>query len=480
MRTEDLLKQSQSLAARAAEPPAGAAADQPGARGEGAAARAPERGGRAQERGGRAGAPGARGEGRAARADLEVQVRVPREHVARAAHAAQQPADPLRPAAARTPTATSRRKQVEFAKTIHASGNDLLALINDILDLSKIESGTVVVDRRDVRLRRACSATSSARSGTSRKRRARLLRARRSAACRPAMFTDLKRLQQVLKNLLSNAFKFTHAGQRDADDRAARPAAGIRRTRRSTAASEVIAIRGARHRHRHSAATSSRSSSRRSSRPTAAPAASTAAPGWAWRSAASSPGCSAARSASSSVPGSGSTFTLFLPLMYTPPRTMRKSTGERAHVDGARPAHNANAAPAARILEVPPPPIGGVAVGGYAEVARSPTGTGTDPAPVEFDADDEVGDDRHAIVSGDRVLLIVENDVAFARLAARSGARQGVQRHRHDVGRRSAGARRPVLAGRGHARHLLAGHRRLARTRPIQERRPDPAHSGVA
>src|SRR6185503_3791670 len=43
-------------------------------------------------------------------------------------------------------------KQVEFAKTIHASGNDLLTLINDILDLSKIESGTVVMDPSDVRL----------------------------------------------------------------------------------------------------------------------------------------------------------------------------------------------------------------------------------------------------------------------------------------------------------------------------------------
>ena len=73
----------------------GAAADEPGARGEGAPARAPEPGGRAQERGGRAGAPGARGEGDAARADLEVQVRVPREHVARAADAAEQPAAPV-------------------------------------------------------------------------------------------------------------------------------------------------------------------------------------------------------------------------------------------------------------------------------------------------------------------------------------------------------------------------------------------------
>ena len=95
----------------AAKSAGGIAADQPGAGREGPAAGPPERRSGTQEPGSRAGPPGAGRKGQAAGAHVEVQVRVPGEHVARAAHAAQQPADPVRPALQeprRQPDAPSR------------------------------------------------------------------------------------------------------------------------------------------------------------------------------------------------------------------------------------------------------------------------------------------------------------------------------------------------------------------------------------
>jgi CheY-like chemotaxis protein/signal transduction histidine kinase len=102
-------------------------------------------------------------------------------------------------------------KQVEFARTIHGAGTDLLNLISDILDLSKIESGTVTVDAEEI-------LTSSLLDTVGRP-------FRHEAENRQLSFnidldpnlarsivTDSKRLQQVLKNLLSNAFKFTAEG----------------------------------------------------------------------------------------------------------------------------------------------------------------------------------------------------------------------------------------------------------------------------
>ncbi len=102
-------------------------------------------------------------------------------------------------------------RQVEFARTIHGAGTDLLNLISDILDLSKIESGTVTVDAEEIFFTNLLDMVARP--------------FRHEAETRQLAFdvivdptvgrtitTDSKRLQQVLKNLLSNAFKFTAQG----------------------------------------------------------------------------------------------------------------------------------------------------------------------------------------------------------------------------------------------------------------------------
>ena len=105
-------------------------------------------------------------------------------------------------------------KQVEFSKTIHSSGNDLLMLINDILDLSKIESGTVVVDVSELRLDDLHDVRSNARFRHVAEAKGLDFRIDVSPpSCRSRCITDAKRLQQIIKNLLSNAFKFTHQGR---------------------------------------------------------------------------------------------------------------------------------------------------------------------------------------------------------------------------------------------------------------------------
>jgi CheY-like chemotaxis protein len=102
-------------------------------------------------------------------------------------------------------------KQVEYAKTIHGAGTDLLNLISDILDLSKIESGTVTVENEELpfaKLRDTID-RSFRHEAESRKLAFSL---DFDANLGRALNTDPKRLLQVLKNLLSNAFKFTAQG----------------------------------------------------------------------------------------------------------------------------------------------------------------------------------------------------------------------------------------------------------------------------
>ncbi|HVU79601.1 MAG TPA: HAMP domain-containing protein [Gaiellaceae bacterium] len=106
---------------------------------------------------------------------------------------------------------TLSEKQVEFAKTIHNAGSDLLELINDVLDLSKVEAGkmdvnlqpvepTAVVDFVERNFRPVADEKELAFAVSL------------DDGLPESIVTDEQRLQQILKNLLSNAFKFTDAG----------------------------------------------------------------------------------------------------------------------------------------------------------------------------------------------------------------------------------------------------------------------------
>jgi CheY-like chemotaxis protein/signal transduction histidine kinase/HAMP domain-containing protein len=102
-------------------------------------------------------------------------------------------------------------KQVEFARTIHGAGTDLLNLISDILDLSKIESGTVSVEAEEVFFANLLEMVARPFRHEAENRRL-AFEVQSDPHLTRSLVTDSKRLQQVLKNLLSNAFKFTEHG----------------------------------------------------------------------------------------------------------------------------------------------------------------------------------------------------------------------------------------------------------------------------
>ena len=102
-------------------------------------------------------------------------------------------------------------REIEFASTIHSAGNDLLSLINDILDLSKVEAGRMELEFTPVTLSDVCADADRAfrhiadDKGLS-------FAVEVDPALPPSIVSDQQRLGQVLRNLLSNAFKFTQEG----------------------------------------------------------------------------------------------------------------------------------------------------------------------------------------------------------------------------------------------------------------------------
>jgi CheY-like chemotaxis protein len=269
-------------------------------------------------------------------------------------------------------------KQVDFARNIHSAGTDLLTLINDILDLSKIESGTVTVEAEDITF-------ASLRDSVDRTFH-HVAEAKNLAfqveidSSLPRSFTsDPKRLQQILKNLLSNAFKFTSQGI--VRMRVQPTTSGwsldhpILRFAQSAVAIEVsdtgIGIAPEKQKLIFEAFQQADAGTSRKYGGTGL-------------------GLAISRELATllggeiklvSTPGQGSTFTLYLPMTYTGP---------------ARPA-TATVSPSAAA------PAAGL-------------GAATLPVLAVAKAEEVVADDRDTIRDGDSVLLIVDDDAHYARV----------------------------------------------------------------
>jgi HAMP domain-containing protein/signal transduction histidine kinase/CheY-like chemotaxis protein len=314
-------------------------------------------------------------------------------------------------------------KQIEFSKTIHSSGNDLLMLINDILDLSKIESGTVILEPTELLLDELRDYVERTFRHVAESKNVDFL-IRLDPELPKSMIADAKRLQQIIKNLLSNAFKFTHHGQvtmiiqpvqdgwnPDNDDlnRASSVLSfsvtdtgiGI-----STDKQQII----------FEAFQQADGSTSRKYGGTGL-------------------GLAISRELSrllggeirlTSAPGRGSTFTLYLPQTYAASRSSR-----RVPVSMSLNEASASAAINADAIHANLQPVAngssGVTRNRFTPDFQTPALAPTLPDVGKML--DEVGDDRNHVRSGDRVLLIVENDLAFARLlldAAREKGFKGI------------------------------------------------------
>jgi signal transduction histidine kinase len=107
-------------------------------------------------------------------------------------------------------------KQVKYANTIYDAGNDLLALINDVLDLARIESGSpLALHPGTLRFDELRNAIEDTFRQVARDKNLEFT-VQLDPALPPAFETDAQRLRQILNNLLSNALKFTLQGGRDA------------------------------------------------------------------------------------------------------------------------------------------------------------------------------------------------------------------------------------------------------------------------
>ncbi|HZY18579.1 MAG TPA: HAMP domain-containing protein, partial [Ramlibacter sp.] len=309
----------------------------------------------------------------------------------------------------KNPDGNLSTKQVEFAKTIHSSGNDLLMLINDILDLSKIESGTVAVDVSELHLSDLQLYVERTFRHVAEAKNVDFL-IHTGLQLPTSMVTDVKRLQQILKNLLSNAFKFTHQGNvtltiEEVVTGWSSDHEELNRAQQVVAfavSDTGIGISGDKQQIIFEAFQQADGSTSRKYGGTGL-------------------GLAISRELSkllggeirlASAPGQGSTFTLYLPVHYPSLRNTRRTTT-------VADVRELPVAPVAPLRRLPPP----------APAPVSSMEAPVDDAAVGLVARNDADDDRNNIQDGDLVLLIVENDLAFARFlldAARAKGFKGL------------------------------------------------------
>jgi CheY-like chemotaxis protein/signal transduction histidine kinase/HAMP domain-containing protein len=297
---------------------------------------------------------------------------------------------------AENPEQNLSAKQVEFARTIHSAGSDLLNLITDILDLSKIESGTVTVEPAELSFQTLLDSVARPFRHDAETRKL-TFDVQLDGKLGRTFNTDQKRLQQVLKNLLSNAFKFTdHGGVRlnvhvaTAGWTHEHPVLSQVPTVLAFEVSDTgIGIAPEKQRIIFEAFQQADAGTSRKYGGTGL-------------------GLAISRELSHllggelqlrSSPGSGSTFTLYLPLKYVGPAYVVSNTARGSSPNPPLPTNGAGGQDALRSeFEVP------AVVSSSVRVA--------DATP------EEVPDDRGEIQAGDATLLIIEDDPHYGRVLA--------------------------------------------------------------
>jgi signal transduction histidine kinase/CheY-like chemotaxis protein/HAMP domain-containing protein len=294
-------------------------------------------------------------------------------------------------------------KQIDYAQTIYAAGTDLLSLINDILDLAKIESGTVTLDIAPERFSGLQDYVERTFRQVAQDKG--LGFTMNAAPDLPAVIhTDEKRLQQILKNLLSNAFKFTEKGKVSLRTSLEKSGWTAGHTQLD-AAGKVVAF----------AVSDTGIGIPENKRKVIFEAFQQADGTTSRKYGGTGLGLSISRELTrllggeirvESDPGKGSTFTLYLPFTHDPAEVEARAPKTSAE---ETPAEEPKAGPAARApkTSADEPKLG------PARAKPSSVSAGLNAGRAAR-AQPQVSDDRDNIQPGDRVVLIVEDDAKFA------------------------------------------------------------------